>query len=72
MSDGRDWVKEAVGGLRGKGDNVRDDIEAAKAAVDGTTTQSAQTDGPSVAEKVAMTDAQWRNYMEAQEAKAAQ
>jgi len=48
------------------GNKVRDDIEAANAAVAGTTDATAQTDddGPSVSEMNGMSDVQWRAHMD--------
>ena len=42
----------------------RDDIEAAKATVDGVQDDNAQADeGPSVVERANMSDTEWRNYL---------
>jgi len=63
LESGRDWVKEALADYRGGGGNkVRDDIEAATAAVQGTVTQAEPTEGPSAVEMNQMSDVEWDNF----------
>lgn len=63
LEKGRGWAQEQLKSLSPK-TKSRDDIAAAKAAVAGTDDNEAQgqDEGPSVAEKFAMTDVEWRNY----------
>ena len=62
----RDALVELVSELPGS--KVRTDIEAAKAAVDGTTEDKpASDDGPSPVKKMSMSDYEWRQYKEEQE-----
>ncbi len=59
-------LTELVSGLPGS--TVRTDVEAAKAAVDGTTDDKpASEEGPSPVKKMAMSDYEWRQYKEEQE-----
>ena len=69
LSKGRDWLKEEFSGFSQSSD--RADLEAAQAAVTGTTDQVPDAkDGPSSTEMFAMSDIAWENYMESELAKA--
>ena len=46
------------------GDNVKSDVEAATAAVQGTSTESTAEEGPSIAVKAKMSDREWAEYKE--------
>jgi hypothetical protein len=66
---GRDWLKEEFAGIS-KSDE-RGDIEAAQAAVTGTTDQVPDAkSGPSPTDMFAMSDVQWENFMDSELAKA--
>lgn len=61
----RDALTELISDLPGS--KVRTDVEAAKAAVDGTTEDKpASEEGPSPVKKMAMSDYEWRQYKEEQ------
>lgn len=62
----RDAFTELVAELPSS--KVRTDVEAAQAAVDGTTEDKpASDDGPSTVKKINMSDYEWRQYKEEQE-----
>ena len=68
LTKGRDWLKEEFAGIS-KSDE-RGDIEAAQAAVTGTTDQVPEAkDGPTPAEMFAMSGTEWESFMEAELAK---
>ncbi len=51
---------------------VRTEVEAAKATVQGSSTELASIDGPSVAEKIKMSDQRWKAYLDDKEVEAEQ
>jgi len=72
LESGREWVKDTLVEYRnGGGDTVRDDIEAATAAVQGTVTQADDKTGPNAVEMSQMSDVEWENFMEQQMVKSA-
>ncbi len=69
LSKGRDWLKEEFAGFSQSSD--REDLEAAQAAVTGTTDQVPDAkDGPTPTDMFAMAGTEWENFMEAELAKA--
>lgn len=69
LGKGRDWLKEEFSGFS-KSDE-RGDIEAAQAAVTGTTDQVPEAKGgPTPTEMFAMSDMQFENYLDSELAKA--
>lgn len=69
LSKGRDWLKEEFSGFSKSSD--REDLEAAQAAVTGTTDQVPDAkDGPTAVEMFAMSDMDWQKYKDAELAKA--
>ena len=63
LSKGRDWLKEEIAGFSKSSD--REDLEAAQAAVSGTTDQVPNAkDGPSPAEMFDMSDVDWQKFMD--------
>ena len=64
----RDKFTELVSKLPGS--TVRTDVEAAKAAVDGTTETIPSGEGPSPVQKMRMGPKEWRDYKEEQERQA--
>lgn len=64
LSKGRDWVVEQIKDLPGS--QVRNDLEAAQAAVAGQVDETPDESGPSVAEKIVMTSSEWRKYLATQ------
>lgn len=69
LGKGRDWMTERFAKFSSSTD--RGDIEAAQAAVTGTTDQVPDAkDGPSVPDMFAMSDVQWENFMDTESARA--
>lgn len=69
LTKGRDWLKEEFSGMSKSDD--RGDIEAAQAAVTGTTDQVPDAkEGPSVPAMFEMSDVQWESFMDTESAKA--
>ncbi|KKN39052.1 hypothetical protein LCGC14_0747420 [marine sediment metagenome] len=65
LGKGRDWMTERFAKFSSSTD--RGDIEAAQAAVTGTTDQVPDSkDGPSSADMFAMSDTKWESYMESE------
>ncbi len=69
LSKGRDWLKEELSGFSKSSD--REDLEAAQAAVTGTTDQVPDAkNGPTPREMFDMSDVAWENFMESELAEA--
>lgn len=69
LQKGRDWLVGEISEF-GKSD-LKEDVEAAKAAVDGATDEVPNAGkGPSSKEMFAMSDVEWENYMDAESAEA--
>lgn len=72
LEKARDWVKDAVTDFKGGGtESVRSDVEAAKAAVQGQTTQAAETEGPNPVELFNMSDQDFEEVLQKERAKVA-
>lgn len=72
LGKARDWVKEAVGQVRGNGTaSVRSDVEAAKAAVQGQTTQAVDEDKQDPVAMFNMSDTDWNALLQQERSKAA-
>lgn len=68
LTKGRDWLREEFSGFSKSSD--REDLEAAQAAVTGTTDQVPDAkDGKTPKEMFAMSDVAWESYMDAEIAK---
>ena len=65
----QETARDAIAGMVSDlpGSKVRTDVEAAYAAVDGTTDTPVKVEGPSPVQKFRMTDQEWRAYKEEQE-----